>query len=77
MKIESLPPDPVVIDGVTYLTARQLEARYNGWVRQSTLCKWRYMKKGPPFVKLGGRALYPLAELERWEANHPQLSHND
>lgn len=33
-----------------------------------TLEQWRWLGKGPRFLKIGGRVLYPDAELDRHEA---------
>lgn len=33
-----------------------------------TLANWRNKRIGPPFRKFGRRVLYPLDQLERWEA---------
>jgi hypothetical protein len=38
-------------------------------VRQptATLAKWRYLRKGPPFIKIDGwRIAYPVADLVHW-----------
>lgn len=35
---------------------------------EQTLAAWRRDGKGPPFIKPGGRPLYPLAGLLEWEA---------
>ena len=33
-----------------------------------TLEQWRWLGKGPRYVKIGARVLYPLAEIEAYEA---------
>lgn len=35
---------------------------------QATLANWRVKGEGPRFVKFGRRVLYPLAEIEAFEA---------
>jgi Helix-turn-helix domain len=35
-----------------------------------TLQRWRQQKKGPPFLKLGGRVLYPSLDIEAYERQH-------
>jgi hypothetical protein len=41
-----------------------------GLARQ-TLAKLRSIGGGPPFLKLGAKVFYPLAELEAWIGQHP------
>ena len=43
----------------------------------STLAKWReHRSDGPPFVRLGGRAIrYPRALLLQWAEGHALQSH--
>ncbi len=52
---------------VKYLTAAQLVQRWDGSIQKGTLSNWRSQGKGPPFVKMGSRVLYPIAKLEAWE----------
>lgn len=53
---------------VRYLTPTELSDRYHGRISPRTLSNWRCAGTGPKFVKLGGRILYPVAEVEAWEA---------
>ncbi len=39
-----------------------------------TLEKWRSEGTGPPFLKLGRRVLYSLADLETWVRSRRRLS---
>lgn len=39
----------------------------------ATLAKRRLSGGGPPFVKLGGRVLYPEGELQTWMAAQPRF----
>ncbi len=51
-----------------YLTPRELAERWRNIVSLSTLDNWRSgQPRGPRFVKIGGRVLYPLAEVEAYE----------
>src|SRR5512133_270042 len=43
------------------LNLGKLFERYRGLVPKRTIDYWRYTKKGPPFIKIGRRVLYPLA----------------
>lgn len=33
-----------------------------------TLQRWRYEGTGPAYLKLGGKVVYRLADIEEWEA---------
>jgi hypothetical protein len=35
-----------------------------------TLEQWRWQGRGPRFLKLGGRVVYPVSEIEAFEADH-------
>lgn len=50
-----------------FLTPDELVDRYASTISLRTLANWRSSKQGPPFVKIGGRVMYPVAEVERWE----------
>jgi predicted DNA-binding transcriptional regulator AlpA len=51
-----------------YLTPKELAARWRNIVSLSTLDNWRSSQsRGPRYVKIGGRVLYPLAEVEAYE----------
>lgn len=53
-----------------FLTADDLVARWKGTVTKQTLANWRVRKptpRGPGFVKIGGRVLYPLEQVVAWE----------
>lgn len=49
------------------LTVEDLFARYRGLVARRTIEYWRYNKKGPPFIRIGRRVLYPLSGVIAWE----------
>jgi hypothetical protein len=36
-------------------------------VPRRTIEYWRYNKKGPPFIRIGRRVLYPLSGVIAWE----------
>jgi hypothetical protein len=50
-----------------YLNAVELAARWQGAVTTGTLANWRSQRRGPPFVKVGSKVLYPVPDLEAWE----------
>ena len=54
-------------DEPKYLTAKELIDRWRGRISASTLATWRYKGRGPVFVKIGGRVLYPLQDVVAYE----------
>lgn len=61
-------------DAPVFLTARQVVDRYGGNITLGALANWRFKKSGPPYVKIGGRVLYPLDDLVRWEDSQKRTS---
>lgn len=55
-----------------HLTPRQLAARWH--VSEKTLERWRHTGTGPGFLKIVGRILYPLADVEAIEAKHSHFA---
>ncbi len=51
-----------------HLDEKALAARWP--VSRRTLQRWRQEGKGPPYVKLGRRVAYRLADIEAWERDH-------
>lgn len=51
------------------LNQKELARRWG--ISHRTLKRWRYSGQGPAFLKLGGRVLYRLADVEAFE--HFQL----
>jgi hypothetical protein len=40
----------------------------NRWrISPRTLERWRWLRQGPPFMKIGGRVVYRLADIEAYE----------
>lgn len=46
-------------------------------VHQRTVERWRRMKVGPPFLKVMGRILYRLSDVEAYEAAQLRLKDSD
>lgn len=38
-----------------------------------TLERWRWLRQGPVYIKLGGKVLYRPTDVEQYEADHLQL----
>lgn len=53
-----------------FLTPDEVAERYRGGVSVGTLRNWRAMRIGPAYLKIGKAVLYPLEELEAWDAKH-------
>ena len=49
-----------------FLNQAQLSQRWQ--VSPRTLERWRWQGEGPAFVKIGGRVVYRLADVESYEA---------
>ena len=53
---------------VRHFSQHDLAARWRLSVR--TLERWRPQHKGPSFLKLGGRVVYRIEDIEAFEASH-------
>ena len=60
----AVPPVPDTI--LRHLNQRDLADRWRMSVR--TLERWRLSRQGPPFLKLGGRVVYRIVDIEAFEA---------
>ena len=49
------------------LLPKELVERWRNSISPATLASWRCRGLGPRYVKVGGRVLYPLAEVEFYE----------
>ena len=58
----SQKPDSVV----RHLTQGKLADRWQ--ISPRTLERWRWLGEGPPFLKIGGRVVYRVQDIERYEA---------
>ena len=62
------------------LSPRELSDRWGGHITIGTLANWRAQKpmRGPAFMKLGSRVVYPLNAVEEFEAgNSIAVAEND
>ena len=53
--------------GTEFLTPLELSRRWKGMIGIGTLANWRAARKGPRYVKVGGRVLYKLDDVLEWE----------
>lgn len=56
---------------IRHLNQVQLSRRWN--ISPRTLERWRWLKAGPPYLKVGGRVLYRLEDVQTFEASHLQI----
>jgi hypothetical protein len=50
-----------------FLTTADLYDRWNGKIKMSTIIQWRYLKRGPSYRKLGGKVLYAIEDVVKFE----------
>jgi predicted site-specific integrase-resolvase len=55
---------------VRHLTQRELAQRWR--ISPRTLERWRWLQEGPLFLKIGGRVVYRLEDIEAYEAKKTQ-----
>lgn len=55
------------------LTPAEVVTRWGKAIQKGTLANWRSQKKGPPYSKRGAKVVYPLPQLEKWEAENMHL----
>jgi predicted site-specific integrase-resolvase len=57
---------------ISHLNQAQLSDRWG--VSQRTLERWRAIGWGPCFLKMGGRVVYRLEDIEAYELKHLRTS---
>ena len=50
---------------ISHLSTRELAERWN--ISRRTLDRWRWAGEGPRFLKLGGRVVYRIADIDAFE----------
>ena len=59
------------IDRTKLLTPKELSERWGGLVTTATLANWRARRRkhhvGLPYVKLGGKVVYDIQDIEKYE----------
>jgi hypothetical protein len=59
------PPTPV-----RHLHQVELARRWR--MSERTLERWRWLRQGPPYLKIGARVVYRLEDIEAYEADQAQ-----
>jgi hypothetical protein len=57
----------------TYLQQTELADRWR--LSPRTLERWRWLKTGPSYVKLGGRVVYAVSDVEAYERRQRAETH--
>ena len=57
---------------VRHLAQVQLAERWN--ISPRTLERWRWIGEGPRYLKIGGRVVYRLEDIEAYEAERTRAS---
>lgn len=60
---------------VRHLSQIELAARWN--ISHRTLERWRWTREGPNFIKLGGRVIYRLEDIEAFELEQLRAQSDD
>jgi predicted site-specific integrase-resolvase len=58
----------------TYLNQKKLADRWG--VSPRTLERWRWRKTGPAYIKLGGKIVYDLNDIEAYERRRRAETHS-
>jgi len=59
----------------TFLNQIELSRRWG--ISPRTLERWRWLGEGVPFIKIGGRVVYRLSDVEEYEAAQFRRSTSD
>ena len=57
---------------VTHLNQIDLARRWS--ISPRTLERWRWLGQGPRYIKIGGRVVYRIDEIEAYEAQQTRVS---
>ena len=65
-EIERIRPTSSAGQPVRHLNQIELSRRWS--MSPRTLERWRWLGEGPPYLKIGGKILYRLEDIENFEA---------
>lgn len=57
-----------------FIDQKQLARRWA--MSPRTLERWRWLRQGPVYFKLGGKVVYRLADIEGFEREHVRDAHS-
>ena len=57
-----------------HLDQRELAHRWR--ISCRTLERWRWLNQGPPYLKLGGRVVYQLSDIQAYERRRRAETHS-
>ena len=57
---------------VRHLNQIELSRRWS--ISPRTLERWRWLREGPPYLRIGGRVVYRLEDVEAFETAHRRLN---
>ena len=60
---------------IRHLNQVELSSRWN--ISPRTLERWRWIGEGPQYLKIGGRVVYRLEDIERYESERLRLVEAD
>ncbi len=60
---------------VRHLSQMELSDRWG--ISHRTLERWRWLGEGPPYLKIGGRVVYRLEDIERYERECLRLADSE
>lgn len=66
--LPSSEPGSEAAPGSALLTCDDLVARWGGQIKRGTLAAWRARGKGPIYLRVGTKVLYPLAAVLAFES---------
>jgi hypothetical protein len=66
MSSSTVPPSSRAERPVRHLNQIDLSRRWS--ISPRTLERWRWLKAGPQYLKIGGRVVYRLEDVEAFEA---------
>jgi len=51
------------------LSTKEAVDYFDGKIKRQTLNNWRTQGRGPKFLRIGGKVLYPIDELDRFKSD--------
>jgi hypothetical protein len=58
-----------------FLTSKELSDRWR--LSDQTLANWRYAGKGPRFIRVGSRVLYPIEGINAFEQSSNYIGNSE